>query len=345
MSLHASPLVDALTEAGLSPDADPAPSLAMDSFIAQWSAQGVLRLTGPDARKFLQGQLTCQIDLLDTGTSLLGATCTPKGRALANLRLVALESGDILLRLSADLEQSLVTHFQKYLAFFKAQLSVAQDWCLLGLTGHQALAVLGVEWQPEPGQVKAWGRSLLVGSQPEADGCPRAELWLNTADLTRLKTCLQALPAPEMRAPQASWLAGEIHGGLTSIDERLRDRYVPQYFNWHALDGISFRKGCYTGQEIIARMRYLGQLKKSTYRVLLPEGGATVLSVITDSAGQSAGEITNLVNFADGHQEALAVIKHSAAASGLQLAESPRHPVLLQTLPYRIPEQQDSLQA
>lgn len=339
MSTESRPLVDALTALGLPPEADPAPETPTDGFIAQWPAQRVLRLSGPDTRKFLQGQLTCQIDLLDQKHSVLGASCTPKGKALANFRLIALGESDILLRLSAELEQPTHTHFQKYLALFKAKMETVDDWTIVGLTGEKSLTALGVDWQPEPGTVRPWGQSLLVGSQPDAHGLSRVELWLNSADLSHFEACLENADR-QLLAPQSAWLAGEIQAGLMTIDERLRDRYVPQYFNWHAVEGISFRKGCYTGQEIIARMRYLGQLKKSTYRVLLPQGGGTVLGVITDSTGRAAGEITNLVNFQDGRQEALAVIKHSATTGGLQLADAPQCPVLIGSLPYTVPEQE-----
>lgn len=334
-------LVTALAESGLSADPTPVPSIAAAGFIAQWPAQTVLRLTGPAARKFLQGQLTCQIEQLDAGHSLLGASCTPKGKALANFRLLALEDETILMRLSADLEQSLISHFQKYLAFFKAEIAVAEDWCLLGLTGTAGQALLGLDQPLQPNQVSVWQKSRLVGSQPDAEGRSRTEFWLHRADLATLQAYLQKAPGSTPQAPQAAWLAGEIQGGLTTIDAALQDRYVPQYFNWHAVDGINFRKGCYTGQEIIARMHYLGQLKKSTFRVLLPAGGASVLSGITDSDGRAAGEITNLVTYADGHQEALAIIKHSSAATGdLQLADAAQQPVLLASLPYPMPEQE-----
>jgi folate-binding protein YgfZ len=347
MTTHNDSLVNALSELGLSTVTDPVPEMPEDGFIAQWPNQRVVRLTGPDARKFLQGQLTCQLDQLDTTHSLLASACTPKGRALATFRLVALESPDdgssdsaeILLRLSADLEQTMLGHFQKYLAFFKAQMTTAEDWCLVGLTGDGALRSLGIDWNGAPGDVLPWNRSLLVATQPDAYGRRRVELWLNSADRGHFEACLQAGDTRRL-ASQAAWLAGEIQGGLTTINEQLRDRYVPQYFNWHAVDGISFRKGCYTGQEIIARMRYLGQLKKSTYRVLLPRGGAGVLAVIADATGRAVGEITNLVSYGSGNQEALAIINHTATGSSLQLADASDRPVLLGALPYAVPEQE-----
>lgn len=213
---------------------------------------------------------------------------------------------------------------------------------MLGLTGARALQVLGLDWDGEPGTVRSWNQSLLVATQPDAFGRRRVELWLNRADEGRLAECLRSVEDLSLLAPQAAWLAAEIQGGLVTINEQLRDRYVPQYFNWHAVDGISFRKGCYTGQEIIARMRYLGQLKKSTYRVLLPQGGASALAVITDATGRSVGEIINLVSYGNGSQEALAVINHTATSSSLQLADAPESPVLLGALPYTVPEQEAS---
>ena len=347
MVTHSESLVDRLSQIGLSPAIDLVPEVPEDGFIAQWPTQSIVRLTGPAARKFLQGQLTCQIDELSPSRSLLAAACTPKGKALANFRLVVPQSDteedgspEILLRISSDLEQSLLSHFQKYLAFFKAKMETAEDWSILGLTGERAFRALGIDWHGEPGDVQSWHRSLMIGTQPDALGRRRVELWLNSADLSELESGLQGSRDGQILASQSAWLAGEIQGGLTSIDERLQDRYVPQYFNWHAIDGISFRKGCYTGQEIIARMRYLGQLKKSTYRVLLPQGGADVLAVVTDATGRAVGEITNLVAYPNGSQEALAVIKHTATSSSLQLADTPESPVLLGALPYSVPEQE-----
>lgn len=332
-------LVDSLSALGLSTDVEPAPAARKDNFIAQWPKQSVLRLTGADARKFLQGQLSCQIDNLDTRNSTLAAASTPKGKALANFRLVALSDDEILLRLSADRAMPLLNHFQKYLAFFKAQMEASSDWCLLGIRGAAAVQALGIEWSGAPGEVRSWHQSLLVATLPDAHDGPRFELWLNRADFERFEAQLQSPTATALLSPQSAWLASEIEAGLTVIDETLQDRYVPQFFNWHAVGGISFQKGCYTGQEIIARMHYLGQLKKSTFRVLLPKGGATVLAIITDSSGRGVGEITNLVAFDDGHQEGLAVIQHSAQDAALQIADSAGAPVRIAPLPYTVAEQ------
>lgn len=340
MASQTNALVHALSGLGLPTAADLAPDTPTEGFIAQWPSQRILRLSGADARKFLQGQLTCQLDDLDTAHSLLAAACTPKGKALANFRIVALGNGDFLLRLAANLEQPLLKHFQKYLAFFKAQMETAEDWCLLGITGERLVQALDAQLPGEPGTTLPWRQSLLVASLPDAQGRPRFELWLNRADLDALETCLQPLRESGLLAPQAAWLAGEIQSGLMVIDERLQDRYVPQHFNWHAVAGVSFRKGCYTGQEIIARMRYLGQLKKSTFRLLLPKGGASVLAEIVAPGGRGVGEVSNLITYPDGRQEALAVIQHAAVSGHLQLADAPEHPVLLGSLAYAVPEQE-----
>lgn len=332
--------VNRLSELGLATETTPVPEMPEDGFVAQWAGQRILRLTGPDARKFLQGQLSCQIEDLTTARSLFAAACSPKGKALANFRILALDNGDILLRLSANLEQPTLKHFQKYLAFFKAQMETAEDWCLLGITGDYILGLMNAPRPDGPGSVVPWQHSLLVGSVPDAQERSRYELWLNRADVAELEVSLRTLRDQHLLAPQSAWLASEIQSGLTVIDERLRDRYVPQYFNWHAVSGISFRKGCYTGQEIIARMHYLGQLKKSTFRLLLPQGGASVLAALTDAGGRAVGEITNFATYHDGRQEALAVVQHVAAKGVLHLADAPEYPVLVGSLPYQVPEQE-----
>ncbi|MAL99741.1 YgfZ/GcvT domain-containing protein [Hydrocarboniclastica marina] len=309
-------------------------------FIAHWQRQTLLRLSGPDARKFLQGQLTCQLDELTEQQAIYGAACTPKGKAIANFRLLQLDSGDILLRVSADLADQVLKHFQKYLAFFKARLEPADGWVVLGIRGTQAHHALEIPEGDRLGAIAVWNRSRVIAAQVDADGCARSELWLNGNDLATLEACLATAEEEGFQAPQDAWLATEIRAGLTTIDTALSERLVPQYFNWHCVDGISFKKGCYTGQEIIARLRYLGQLKKSTYRVTLPRGGAAQLSAINTDEGRPAGEVTNLMTYADGSQEGLAVINHQAARARLYVDGKQEYPVEIVPLPYKVVEQE-----
>ncbi|MFE8072618.1 hypothetical protein QQM79_16285 [Marinobacteraceae bacterium S3BR75-40.1] len=329
-------ILTVLAEKGFPLDEQPSPHTLPSPLIAAWPQQVLVAVTGLDARRFLQGQVTCNLDDLTAKTSLLGALCTPKGRAIVTFRVLDAGEQGLLLRMPASLAPTVIEHLDKFRVFFKAEMAVQEDWTAIGLVGRELLPRLGLEGDSTlaPGAVVALDGAFLVATQPLPDGTARFELWLSRQAVA----LLDALP-PEHRATPGAWHYSEIQAGLASLTEATSGQYVPQHLNWHALEGISFKKGCYTGQEVIARMRYLGQLKKSTVR-FEAAGTARIGQTLVDDSGKNVGQVIDRVVLDDHSCALLAVTQHSALSGTLQL-DGQDTPLTRQPQGYAMPEQDE----
>ena len=227
----------------------------------------VLRVSGPDSERLLQGQLTCDVARVTEDTWVPGACCTAKGRMVANFILVR-QGEDFLLRLPTAQLPLLLNHLKKYAVFYKTQLADA-GLTLIGRVDLKADA-RGVR-QVDGGLMLNW-----------TDG--RAELWSADDEQTR-----NWLSGPLM--PEAEWLNQDIASGWVWVTPASQDAWIPQYIGWQDQGGISFQKGCYTGQEVVARLQYLGKSKRHLYRVyadqLLP-AVMTPVSLGTKQIGELA---------------------------------------------------------
>ncbi len=308
------------------PDSDrPAPDFP-DHWLTLCRDQSIIELTGPDARRFLQGQVTCDVENLPERLSVPGAACTPKGRAYVNFRLLA-DGNRLLVRMPSGLVERTLEVWRKYLAFFKADARELDGWCAIGLGGSLPDHLV---WEGDQALPYLDGLLLPVPAMP--GGHERHELWLPIRSIDRLDLADFQRLCPE------AWQLSEIRAGILNLRPELAEQYVPQTFNWQALDGISFSKGCYTGQEIIARMRYLGQLKRSLHRVAMDHPAEEALPCRIDLNDQIVGELVDQAALADGSAEGLAVLRHGPATEpGLQCG--PGNNVRILELPYEVPEQ------
>jgi folate-binding protein YgfZ len=301
------------------------------AFFCPLAHEGVLSVRGPDAGKFLQGQLTCNLDYLSDSHSSLGARCTPKGRMLSSFRILRQADG-YLLAMSADLIQAQLADLQKYAVFSKVQLAdVSAEWQRVGISGLPASQFDPSLAAADTADGVARSEDLLaIGLGPA-----RFELWLPQA---RAEQQLQALQQRLSQGSLNDWLLGQIGLGIGQVTAATRELFIPQMINLQAVGGVSFRKGCYTGQEIVARMQYLGKLKRRMYRLALDEPqpplpGTELFSPVHAS---SVGEVVLAARQAQGC-ELLAVLQEDAVADGrLSLGDiqGPRLRVL--ELPYTL---------
>jgi folate-binding protein YgfZ len=241
---------------------------------------GVLRIRGADARTFLQGQLSNDMTQLESGRLQLSGYHTPQGRAIALLRLTPLAPDDLLAVLPRELVPAVITRLKRYVLRAKAQLTDdSAQWTVLGYQGPASAIPPGALFLP-------WGGSrhllLIPGSSaPSADEVPAG-----TA---------------------ADWAAADIHDGLPQVFAATSEAFVAQMLNLDVTGGIALDKGCYTGQEIIARAHYRGQVKRRMQRFEsqapcdLKPGQAGVLA---DGRGF---KVVAAVVRDDGHCEFLAV--------------------------------------
>jgi len=242
---------------------------------------GFLSITGRDALKFLQGYTTCDLELLKPGGHGIGATCNIQGRMLTNYRIVAIEQG-FLLRMHVSLIEPTMTFLKKYIVFSKATLKdESAIYHCHGSIGPLAAATT----QPT---------SDCITIQVSTVG-PRYEHWCQP----NVATC-------DDPKRYAEWQLAELNEGYVWLEEATSEALIPQMLNLQRFGGISFTKGCYLGQEIVARMQYRGVLKRRLYR------GQSDTPVVpgTPILSATGGQLGQVVAVAG--QQFLAVVQISA---------------------------------
>ncbi|WP_069085101.1 YgfZ/GcvT domain-containing protein [Pseudomonas sp. TCU-HL1] len=305
--------------------------MADSAFFCPLSHEGLLAVRGVDAAKFLQGQLTCNLNYLDQATSSLGARCTPKGRMTSSFRILA-EGEGFLMSMASDLVESQLADLKKYAVFSKSSLAdESADWVRFGLSqGDGALLALGLDL-PQTADSVAREGNLIALRLPDG----RAELWAPRAEAATLEARLAAqLPL----APLDAWLLAQVRAGIGQVVGTTRELFIPQMINLQALGGVSFKKGCYTGQEIVARMQYLGKLKRRLYRLALAEGEAPQpgLELFSPVHQSSVGEVVLAAPTARGC-ELLAVLQEDAVNDGrIHLGAADGPALNLLDLPYTL---------
>ncbi|MBV4459821.1 folate-binding protein YgfZ [Pseudomonas sp. COR58] len=305
--------------------------MADSAFFCTLSHEGVLAVRGADAGKFLQGQLTCNINYLSDSQSSLGARCTQKGRMQSSFRIL-LEGDGVLMAMAGELLEPQLADLKKYAVFSKSKLTdESAAWVRFGLVdGDAALTGLGLALPAETDSVARHEGLIAVRVSPD-----RAELWGPADQTDAIKARLSAaLPEGDLNG----WLLGQIRAGIGQVMPSTRELFIPQMLNLQAVGGVSFKKGCYTGQEIVARMQYLGKLKRRLYRVSLeagelPQPGTPLFA---PSHGSAIGEVV-LAARAEHNIELLAVLQAEAADEGdvhLGTLEGPALQLL--DLPYEL---------
>lgn len=240
-----------------------------------FTALGLIKASGPNVASLLQGQLTCDVAEVSEQQSRLGAHCNYQGRVLASLRLFV-DQSDYYLLLPKAMVAFLLQDLAKYTHFYKASLQeVTAEWTMNPFIGSMAEA----EWAhycphtPLSLDAVACQKQFIALSIPGS--VPRFLL------LSRL------LSKPDPSASQlpfvseADWCRMDIQSGIASIYPETRGLLTPHQLNYHQVRGISFKKGCYTGQEVIARMHYRAKLKSQLCRITfknttLPQAGSSL---------------------------------------------------------------------
>ncbi len=284
--------------------------MADSAFFCTLSHEGVLAVRGADAGKFLQGQLTCNLNYLSDTQASLGARCTQKGRMQSSFRIL-LQGDGVLMAMASELLEPQLADLKKYAVFSKSKLTdESAAWVRFGIDhGDVALTNLGLELPADTDSVARNDGLIAVRVSPD-----RAELWVTADQADAIKSRLSAL-LPEGALNE--WLLGQIRAGIGQVMPSTRELFIPQMLNLQAIGGVSFKKGCYTGQEIVARMQYLGKLKRRLYRLKLdasdlPEPGTQLFS---PTHGSSIGEVV-LAAHTGQDIELLAVLQAEAAESG-----------------------------
>jgi folate-binding protein YgfZ len=307
------------------------------SVLADVSHLGLIALAGDDTRDFLQGQLTSDTRALDPATAQWSGYCSPKGRLLANF-LMWRREGDIFMQLPPELREPI----QKRLSMFVLRAKVAlrdagAEWVRLALSGPQAEAAIkaALGGTPEPimgamhtdagSAMRIGATKFVLALRPEA----APDLWD--------KLAAHATP---VGAPAWDWL--RLTAGIPVILPATQDAFVPQMVNLELIGGVSFQKGCYPGQEIVARTQYLGRLKRRLFLAHMeadraPQPGDDLYT--PDLEGQASGQILNVARAPGGGHDMLAVIQSESAKTQPVHWKQADGPLLaLRPLPYALPD-------
>jgi len=314
------------------PPAQPAPACAL----CDLSHLGLIRARGEEAATFLQGQLTNDTRLISPARAQLSAWCSPKGRMMASF--LAFQYGDDLyLQVAADRLEAVLKRLRLFVLRTRVELSDASDELVrIGVAGDCAPALLG---DPVPGEAFAVQRRGELAVIRLPGDRPRFEVVGPVAAVRQLWERAEARATP---AAAGYWSLLDIRAGVPTVFDETADAFVPQMTNLQLIDGVSFTKGCYTGQEVVARMQYLGRLKRRMYYARIagaqPPAPGTELYAPGSESGQGTGRIVAAQPSPDGGTEALAVVEIASAEGGEVRLGGPDGPALqFLPLPYALP--------
>jgi hypothetical protein len=286
---------------------------------------GLIRATGADGASFLHGQLTQDVLHLDPAQARLAGYCSAKGRLLASFVMWRGGTDEILLACSADLLPAALKRLSMFVLRAKCRLADAgSEITLYGLAGPSA-----TRWLGDGAPMAPWQRRPVAGGDairlPDGEGVAR---YLFAAPAAGPAPALPPLDADAWR-----WL--EVASGVVRITAATAEQFVPQMVNLELVGGVNFQKGCYPGQEVVARSQYRGTVKRRLQRVsssapLVP--GQEVFDA--GDPGQPAGMVALAASLDGRHHAALVEIKLAALDGELRAGEARLE---LGALPYEIP--------
>ena len=306
----------------------------MAAHFALLENEGLLHIAGPDALTFLQGQTTCDTRKVDPEHALPGAYCTPKGRMVCDFLLVQLGAEHYGLRMRDDVIAPAAAAFSKYIMFSKAELDAARkDWQVAACWGEEVKAELAASGFAVPAaryeSASGDGYTLVQVD----DRGEQIEIYIDSqSQPSHIKTLQQALDAGSAE----QWQALQIEAGIGRVEGPTSGEFLPQMLNYDITGHVSFNKGCYTGQEIVARLHYRGKAKRRLYLAQLDNSGPLPAGtdLFSPASEQSGGTVVNSAPTAAGCI-CLVSATEAAIAGGLRTGESDSE-LVPGTLPYAL---------
>ena len=265
----------------------------------------ILDVTGEDAEAFLHAQVPSDIRLLNAESAQISGWCTAKGRLLTTFVIWPIENGYRLV-LANDVRDAIAKRLKMYVMRLKVQVTPAAE-VVYGLLNPPAqldnLTLPTADWQ--------------VTRQNDLTG---VRLDATRVLLTGPQSTFQTVASTINKGSSEAWLLSDIAQGFPLVTQATSEHYVPQMVNLDKLGGVSFKKGCYPGQEIVARTHYLGKIKRHLYRVSSAQpliAGTEVRSAMLN--GQACGSLVTVAPEPDGIWLALAVLQQDATEGALYI--------------------------
>ena len=311
-------------------------AVAVDgTIVADLSQLGVIAFRGDDAATFLQGQLTNDVRSLHADSAQWNGYCSPKGRLLGNF-LMWRQAEDFCLQLAGDIHPSVQKRLTMFIMRAKVQARDASDESVrLVVAGKHAAAAVSAAMGSIP---DAAMRTVTVeAGQVIRVGDDKFVLSITPEHAAAVWQTLHASATP-VGAPVWDWL--RLNAGIPMIVAATQEQFVPQMVNLEAIGGVSFQKGCYPGQEIVARSQYLGRMKRRMFLAHVDAAAAPGDSLYSaDFPGQATGTVVNAAPAPSGGCDILAVAQiESAQTQTLHLQAADGAPLTLKPLPYALPE-------
>ncbi|MGH8855148.1 MAG: YgfZ/GcvT domain-containing protein [Telluria sp.] len=342
---------DTLSSLGARFDADAAPQVAdfgrpltaaelADGFVATVTDLGIIAAQGDDAASFLHNQLTNDVEHLGRLEARLAGYCTPKGRLQATF-LYWRDADTVYLQLPRAIQPPLQKRLTMFVLRAKAKLRDASDEApfaaALGLGGARAQTALGRHIATLPGAPygKVDGEFGTVIRLSDVFGAPRY-LWLASAEAAG--AALPGLAGELALGGNQAWQLAAIHAGVPQITAATQEQFVPQMVNLELLGGVNFKKGCYPGQEIVARSQYLGKLKRRTALATVDTAQARAgdeVYAMTDP-GQPCGMVVNAAPNGLGGADLLVEMKLGALGEDVRHGAADGPALAFQHMPYHL---------
>ncbi|MEP0202116.1 MAG: hypothetical protein ABJD70_07840 [Halioglobus sp.] len=313
----------------------------LSAYLTNLTNEGLIHFEGPETVTFLQGQVSCDVRNVSLSNALTGAYCTPKGRVIADFLLGQVGTNHWLMRLRSDIAEHTANVLSKYIVFSKSELdSQRTDWITMGCWGAEAATTLKEHFGDIPNELHAsiaTNGALIIQRDNNAQ---RFELWLE-----REHCCAQidALSANCLHGSLERWTGMDIESGLTRVSAATTETMTPQALNYDLTGQVDFRKGCYTGQEVVARLHYKGESKRRTFAARLnKEDSSKVGTDIVTLDGSTVGTVLDQGLDEDQCTVILFELAIKAREQTLQLGNAENaQPITLLSLPYPYPSKSE----
>lgn len=311
---------------------------ATENCMSDLSPLGLIRVQGEDAATFLQNQLSNDIKDVSADRTQLSAYCSAKGRVLSLFRIIA-DGDDYLLQMPHDRVQKTLQRLSMFVLMSKVSLTDASsELCAIGISGPDAISLLkstGLTSDLQNSQCFRNDQFIMVrlpGKLPRFTLIGRQEI---------IRTFWLANQEHFRPVAYSAWLAMDVIAGLPNVYEATCEAFVPQMLNLNSLDAISYSKGCYPGQEVVARMHYLGKQKRRMYlghvNIAHEPKPGDKLFLDSSISEQSIGSVVHSAANHSGGYDVLAVIQVKHAENDkLFLSLNEDGPFIVKELPYTV---------
>ena len=305
-----------------------------NNILCDLSHLGLLEISGADADIFLQGQLSNDVLMLNGSNAHYSAYCNPKGRMLA-LFLAFAHYDHLHLQFNRELLEPIMKRLKMYVMRSKVEIKDVSDSIIkFGINGPEAAQILASSFAKIPAvdyELVSLDNGAIL-KLPSVNGDARFEIFTDAINAPLIWEALKN-NCKVVEKPHWDWL--EIQAGIPDITLKTQEQFVPQMLNLDVLGAINFKKGCYTGQEIVARTHYLGSVKRRTYLASIQSASAAQAGdKVLDATQNEVGQIVRVAPNLQGNFDALIEIRIDAKEAGnLTCLDSP---ITFKSLPYAL---------